>query len=239
MVLKPTTPEELDEINTDWQTETGLPNDIDAWIVNARFGTPREEYTAKVAQTSQEAPVALIVDLEDENGEIVGSQGYSVGTGWEVSEDGLSITHPKRKNVVGSSMYGQLQTRVTRDLKVPMGKFGKPTDANSWNGLGFHWMLEEHPTIRGQAPKQGIIPTVYLGRREPSKVAKAAAGVRAGKPAVTSSLVEKRLVDLIKEKGEIKAFQLAAIRIAEVASNDTLMSQILDEGPEGYWATHQ
>ena len=120
-----------------WDTETGLANDVDGWIRNAKFGT-KDEYAQAVAATGSEGGQMLLLDLADENEEIIGSQGYSIGSGWIISDDGLSISHPKRKNVVGSSLYGQLQNRVVKELKVDMASRGLPTDAKSWDGLGFH-----------------------------------------------------------------------------------------------------
>jgi len=227
--------QEAEEKTTAWETETGLPNDIDAWITNARFGV-KEEYAQKVAETSQEPAIMLLLDLVDEKGGLVGSQGYSVGSGWEASADGQELTHPKRKNVVNSSLYGQLQKRVVKELKVDMDKYGLPTQARSWNGLGFHWMLEEHPTVGGQVA-QGIMPTEFLGEKD-IKAAPAATATTAA-PAAPATDIEKKLIDLMAEHTDIKAFQLAAIKMPEVAANDELMASILDEGADGFWVKHQ
>jgi hypothetical protein len=124
-----------------WVLESGLIDDVDAWITNPHFGTKDEYAEAVVAGGSNTAPLMFIVDLADENGDIIASQGWSIGTGWEVSDDGKEIEHPKRKNVVHSTMYGMLQHRVVEDLGVEMDKYGLPTNADSWDGLGFHWNL--------------------------------------------------------------------------------------------------
>lgn len=212
-----------------WETETGLPNDIDAWISNPRFGF-KEEY-AQVVQAGGGEGVMFIVDLVDEKGELVGSQGYSIGTGWVVSEDGMEISHPKRKNVVSGTLYGQLQNRVRRELKVSMEKFGLPTQAKSWAGLGFHWMLEGHVTVAGPE-KQGLMPVEFLGAKEGIVVAP-------GVPRISvAAELETKLKELA-QSNDVKTFQKLALKDPAVVANDELMASILDEGPGGFYATHQ
>ncbi len=222
-----------EEKRSPWDTELGLPNDIDAWIANAKFGT-KDEYASAVAATGAEGGQMMIFDLVDENGEIVGSPGYSIGSGWIVSDDGQSITHPKRKNVVGSSIYGQLQNRVVKELKVDMEARGLPTDANSWNGLGFHWMQEAHATVGGGEATQ-LVPVEVLAEKK--------AGATATKPTapatpVVEGTAEKALGILAKTQ-DLASFQEKALAMPSVAANDTLMANVLDDGPEGFWFTHQ
>ncbi len=224
------------ELDTSWDTETGLPNDIDAWIVNAKFGQ-KDEYAQAVAAAGTEGGALLLMfDLADEKGDVIGNQGYSVGSGWEASEDGKSISHPKRKNVVGSSLYGQLQNRVIKDLglKEMMQGRGKPTDAKCWNGLGFHWMLEEHETVGGK-PASGIMPTIFINDKG-SSVATPAPAAPVAPPA--AGTIEATLATLARTLDQ-KAFQEKALGLPSVAANDELMASVLDEGAEGFWTTHQ
>jgi len=221
-----------------WDTETGLPNDIDAWISNARFGV-KDEY-AQVVQASGGEGLMLLFDLIDVGGELVGNQGYSIGTGWIPSDDGKSISHPKRKNVVTNTMYGQLQNRVRKDLGVKMEERGLPTDARCWEGLGFHWMQQEHDTVSGEK-KTGIMPVMVLAARPAGAPAPAVAPT--GAPAATavvgiSTELELQLKTLA-QSNDVKAFQLAAMKVADVVANDSLMASVLDESPAGFWATHQ
>lgn len=224
-----------------WETETGLPNDIDAWIRNPSFGT-KDEYAQAVAATGAEGGQMLLVDLEDENGEIVGSQGYSIGTGWIISDDKLSISHPKRKNVVGSSLYGQLQNRVVKEMKVDMESRGLPTDAKSWEGLGFHWMQQLHATVGGKEATS-LMPVEFLGEKKvatattPTRGARAATRVVAG-ASVASSTTEKALAILARTL-ELAEFQARALNMPSVAANDELMASVLDDGPDGFWSTHR
>lgn len=226
-----------------WDTETGLPNDIDAWIRNPSFGT-KDEYAQAIAATGAEGGQMLLIDLEDESGEIVGSQGYSIGTGWIISDDKLSISHPKRRNVVGSSVYGQLQNRVVKELKVDMESRGLPTDAKSWEGLGFHWMQQPHATVgvkEGKKEATSLMPVEFLGEKKaittPTPARRAARAVRAT-PVAAEGTTEKAL-GIIARTNDIAAFQEKALAMASVAANDALMAQVLDDGPEGFWSTHQ
>ncbi len=215
-----------------WDTETGLPNDIDAWIANARFGL-KDEY-AQVVQASGGEGLMFLVDLIDAAGELVGSQGFSIGTGWIVSEDGRSISHPKRRNVVTNTMYGQLQNRVRKDLGIKMEERGLPTEAKCWDGLGFHWMQEEHDTVSGDK-RTSLVPVLVLAEKKAG--AAPAAAPAAAVVGITAEL-DLQLKELA-QSNDVKAFQLAAMKVAAVVANDNLMASVLDEGTGGFWATHQ
>jgi len=226
-----------EEMKSAWEPEAGLPNDFDGWMTNPRFGT-REEYLQKVQVTAPGTVSGLmfLVDLINKDGELEATQGWSLGTGWIPSDDGMEISHPKRSNVVKNSLYGSLQVRVTKDLGVKMDDRGLPTQAKSWDGLGFHWNIEDHPVVsRGEsdAPKtaQGLMPTDTLPELKGAKTAKAAA------PAELSDL-EKILAEMVNsmERGE---FQLRAMKKEGVAADDTLMARVLDDGPDGFYATHK
>jgi len=225
-----------------WDLESGLPNDVDAFIANAKFGT-RDEYMQQISEGGGEGTgLMFLFDLMDESGEVIGQQGYTVGSGWQASDDGKSISHPTRKNVVISSRYGQLQHRVVKELDVEMEKYGKPTDAASWNGLGFHWMLEEHETLKvveggGRERKQGLMPTVFVGVNDAIRGGAAPAKAAPEKATIDAGL-EKQLKELAQTNG-YKAFIMAAMKIEAVSKNDELMASIMDESDKGFFATHQ
>lgn len=225
-----------------WETETGLVNDVDAWIANAFFGK-RDEYAQKVAETAGQDPsvgLMFLFDLIDESGEVIGSQGYSVGSGWVPSDDGSEISHPKRNNVVGSCRYGELQNRVVRELKVNMQARGTPLQARSWNGLGFHWLQEEKTTV-GKELRQVLMPIQFLSVKGDGTPAPAptAAPAAVGAPVVADAITTK-LAGLLKVYADdVSGFQKAALQIPEVSANDQLMSEVLDDGPEGYFAKHK
>jgi len=218
-----------------WDLESGLPNDVDAWMKNCRFGTKDEYKQAVVASGTGEgegvAGLMFIADLYDENGEMIGSQGWSVGSGWIPSDDGRSVHHPTRKNVVDSSRYGQLQKRVMKDLGVDMNEHGVPTKAPSWDGLGFHWLIEEHVTIEGKEPKRGLMPAMFLGKKAVGEAPVADKGA----PGKAEPDVIMKLKSLAEVSPDGKTFQKAALRLEGVTKNDELMAEVLDDGPTGFY----
>ena len=236
-----------------WDTESGLVDDVDGWIVNPRFGI-KEEYSQAVIETTggESKGAMLLFDLQNEAGEIIGSQGYSIGTGWEISEDGRYITHAKRKNVVTNTRYGQLQIRVVKELGIDMEQYGAPTDALSWDGLGFHWNQEAHDTVGGVS-KTSIMPTSYLSRigeeaaaaPEPAAqpVTKPAAKPVArpvAKPVVKGvSAGEQAAIKLVSETGTVKEFILKAVKVPEIAQDEALMNRCLDDSPTGFFKAHK
>lgn len=227
----------MEATREDWELELGLINDIDGYIVNPRFGV-KEEYAAKVLRElgegagTQAKPLMFLIDLQSPEGEYLGSQGYSVGTGWIVSEDGLSISHPTRHNVVKSCIYGQLQHQVVAVLAVDMTKYGKPTEAMSWEGLGFHWKQLEHTTLTAGEEKTALMPTEFLGEKVVEKAVVSAAARAPVSP------FQKKLTTMAATM-DVRAFQRAALKIPEVAEDDTLMADILDDSDAGYWKKHQ
>lgn len=226
---------EKEEEKGAWALESGLPNDVDGWMKSCRFGTKDEYKQAVTAAGPDEgegvAGLMFIADLYDENGELIGSQGYSVGSGWIPSDDGRSMHHPTRKNVVSSSRYGQLQSRVMKDLGIDMNQYGVPIEAASWDNLGFHWLLEEHETIRGKEPKVGLMPVMFLGKKaEGGTTAPAKEAPGKAEPAEII-----RLKALAEVSPDIKTFQRAALKIEAVATNDELMAQVLDDSANGFY----
>ena len=238
-----------------WETESGLIDDVDASIANPCFGV-KAEYAAAVIDTSggEQRGLMFMFDLVDENGEVIGSQGYSIGSGWTVSDDGLSITHVKRQNVVGSTLYGQLQNRVVKELGVDMSQRGLPTEAMAWNNMGFHWMQQPHATVGG-AEATGIMPTAYLGDRgqpaaaAPAPVAQAPAAPAPTAPAPLPAIPapaapaatpsQAAALKLVAETGTVKEFILKAVKVAEISGDDALMSQCLDDSAKGFYALNK
>lgn len=231
-----------------WDLDPGLLNDINGYIANARFGVSREEYANQVMATNAAfQPVQFIVDIHDpKSDEFLGSQGYSVGSGWEPSEDGQSISHPTKRNVVQSSLYGQLQARVVKELGVDMAERGYPTDATIWNGLTFHWMQEDHATVGarkdGSNKATGLMPTEYIGEAEEQEAAKGASGKKAGSKKAAAGANGSDLVDKLTTMAQSmdkKAFQKKAMAVPGVTEDGSLMDEVLDGSDEGFWAKAQ
>lgn len=218
------------DVKSPWELESGLINDVDGWITNARFGK-NDKYTEAVTVTDDNTVgTQLMFDLIDENGELLGSVGYSVGTGWIVSDDGSEMSNPKRRNVVKGTRYGDFQEKVIKDLKVPMGDYGVPTKAGTWNGLGFHWNQEKKKTVAGKEVDV-LMPTLFKGKKE---------GLAAKQATKTSSVdvsetLKAQLIELAQSNDQ-KSFQLKVMRIPEATGNEKLMAHILDDSNAGFWS---
>lgn len=214
-------------VNADlWETESGLPNDIDAWVKGPYFGQ-KEEYKEVAGDA-----VLLILPLVDGSGEELRGPAYSIGGGWVPKDGGKRVEHPTRQRFVKTSMVGRLIDRVVKELKVPMHELGAPTSAGVWDGIGFHWMQEEHTTVSGEKRTQ-LMPVAYLGTKEAP-----AQGVVKAKGLEIAKEVEEKLAELAK-KGEYNQFVKAALKIKEVVTNDPLLSHITDDSGAGFWATHR
>jgi hypothetical protein len=146
--------------------ELGCRDDFDATIIKSSFGFEKENIHNDIP--------SLIFTLEDKDG-VASQVAFNTGSGWQIVDDGRQIEHKFRKNVVRGSMYGFFQERVLVGLKVNMRGRGKPTEADTWTGLMFHWKIEEiSPVVSLPNEKTGkiihLLPTKYLGGLESSNI---------------------------------------------------------------------
>jgi hypothetical protein len=223
------------DVKNPWELESGLPNDVDAWMVNSRFAK-NDKYTQNLTVTDDvTVGLQFISDLVDKDGTVLGTVGYSVGTGWTPSDDGKEMTNPARKNVVRGTRYGDFQERVIVQLKQDMSKFGVPTKAATWDGMGFHWMLEKKKTVGGDS-KDTLMPTIFLDRRE-IKAAEGSSTTSTAPVNIPQALTDKLLV-IAKSVKSAKDFQLKVMNVPEALGIPALMAQILDDSAAGYWANH-
>lgn len=165
-------PKKIQEVPIEqWETETGLVDDVDGWIKNAKFGV-NEKYAEKITITEDTKPGAgnmFMADLVDENGEKIAAIGYSIGSGWTVVGNGESIEHATRTNPVKSTQYGLFVDRCVKQLNAPINKWGVMTSAETWEDLGFHWKQESHETMKvdektgKKETKSQLMPVSFLG----------------------------------------------------------------------------
>ena len=139
---------------------------FDATIIKSHFGFEKGELPG--------ANPSLIFTLEDKEG-VISQVAFDTGSGWKIVDDGRRIEHQMRMNVVRGSMFGFFQERVLVGLKVNMRGRGKPTEADTWTGLMFHWKIEEIcPVVSLPNEKTGkiihLLPTKYLGGLESSNI---------------------------------------------------------------------
>ena len=125
-----------------WDTETGLPDDLDFWVTRPYFGY-RPEYN------DGKSLLCIWEGESPEYGHIGGSVDsqpiiWPVGQNWRPTADGSKVIHDRGKTkFVKTSIYGRLLDRVAKKLGVDMSQYGHPTEADVWTDLGFHLVREE------------------------------------------------------------------------------------------------
>ena len=142
----------------------GCRDDFDATIIKSRFDFEKEHVRTEIP--------SLIFTLEDNDG-VLSQVAYATGSAWKIVDDGRRIEHQVRKNVVRGTKLGFLQERVLQGLGLGLGmpERGKPTDAEVWTGLRFHWKMEQISwsiVLPNEKPVKVIhlMPTKYLGGYE-------------------------------------------------------------------------
>jgi len=227
-----------------WDTGSGLPDDVDGIIAAAEFGF-KQEYAAIAGS---DAPM-LMLKLINEEGEEIGSPGFSCGAGWNLVDGGKAIHHPVRESqkVIKTSIYGQLIDAV-KALGVPLMTLAPqgPTNAEAWLGMKFHWKQVEHSTVSGDVKTQ-LMPTAYLGQADLSKLkvvakaAPAAAAAGAARPAAgappagDTSAIRVTLANMAVAMDDVKDFQKAAFKLPQVLADSTLMGEVADDSQNGFW----
>lgn len=217
---------------TDWEVESGLPDDFDFWITRAEFG-----YLAEYTDGSGAQVPLLLWYGESPDIEIDSPIPWSLGKGWEPTKGGKSVRHVNGKEkFVATSMYGRLITRVTQELGVDMASRGSAKDASVWEGLGFHLKREEIE-YKGLLQEKGgkttrLMPVAFLGDKSEKKAKSSA-------PEEKSEGDEDALIKKLKLLAKTKdrmTFQSLALKMDEVNENEELLEQILDDGDNGFWA---
>jgi len=251
-------PEELGP----WDTTRGMVDDIDAFIQNARFGI-NEQYAQKIQEAVEDGvspdQLCFLGDLVNAEGELLSSLVYSLGKDWRTEDNGATIVHDTRKNVVTSSRYGVFVDTVCKQLLVDMAQYGSNAlSAASWEGLGFHWKTLKMKTLRG-AEKDVLMPNTFLGKlagAAPAVAAPAVAAAVKATPKVAAPVVrgavkagakkelaidaalEQKLAVMVKNM-DMPTFQGAALNMKDVTSNQALLVSVLNESADGYYNSHK
>jgi len=228
---------------TSWDTKTGLPDDFDFIIKGAAFGY-REEYNR-----GESALLVWTGESPDEDAdEII----FPLGKGWEVVDDGASVQHPKRRQFIDVSFMGMLINRVVKELGVDMKSRGPATSAEVWVGLGFHMKREKFEFGSGIMEEKGgktehLMPVAVIagkgkkaaaGKKTPAKAAEKEEEAEATEAPEVDAALMKKLTNLAKAMGTVGKFQEAAMNISDVAADEKLMAEVLEDGAKGFYAKH-
>jgi len=234
----------------DWETATGFADDFDFYIDRARFGFNSQYMGGTVP--------LLIWEGHSPDAEDVTEVSFPIGSGWNVVANGARIEHEEgKKKIVRTSVYGHLIERVIRELRVESLESGSPLEAATWVGYGFHLKREklEYKGLKREGDKEVVterlMPVALIA--EPGKTTgnkkttsenaspKSPSGEKSSPKSeegqAIPSLLKARLIKLAKAN-ERSAFQVAAMEIPEVTEDDVLLANILDDGPEGFWAKY-
>jgi hypothetical protein len=140
-----------------FKLDSGLRESMDLTIHMAYFAT-NADYQGGV-------PWLLYLTGSDESGDPV-EMFMSVGADWSSADGGASITHPTKKFINKSTIYGHwlrhaLEIPELREVLV--NRDGGPTTAAIWNNLILHLDLVEIKFGKNVDPVERLMPTGFLG----------------------------------------------------------------------------
>ncbi len=168
------------DANTDlFEVSTGLADDFDAMVVEARFA-----YDASYNQGQSMLCHVTLLSPDPEVGEQ--KVMYSTGNGWTSPDGGKTIIHERNRVTFNqTSNYGKLIKRLVElDMKDLLNSRGiAPFDSGMLLGAKFHWKREEAEKLNfgdGRADdgklRTRLLPTAFLGFATEEEVNKALAG---------------------------------------------------------------
>lgn len=214
----------------DMQLTTGLADDFDGTIVDAKFDVnPDYERVAGAADPM------LILTLEcPEFGEPV-TQGWSTGGApkWEIGRGGLEITssvNPDLRRFNMNTRAGELVKRMFKLVGQGNEKAGQEvflvkkhymTEAEFYSGLSFHWKREPMRTVSGEA-RDVLMPNTYLGES-------AGSGAKASAPTAVAEGDIDRLIAVAIGKDEMEVKQ-ASLKDEVLSKNSALMHEVFNKG---------
>lgn len=244
-----TTTEEL-TVDEAWDTETGLLDDYVGTVKRSWFATDARYMDGNVILLHWE-----IATTDPEHPEV--TEKFPVGSGWDSSDGGATVVHEKGKQKFNvQSIYGKIVKQVTADdgtlhAVLPfLKKRGRPTQANVWEGLTFHFKAQDFNYGGDIGTKTRVMPQEFLGEGAqpeiPGTNGTAAPGTHAtpaAAPAAETATVDAdpvvvaRLRKAATEATDHQAFLDAAMEIDGVTTNDALMASLVDDSPSGFFAT--
>ena len=239
----------------DFETPTGLVEECDFIIDEARFGTVKEYMDGQVP--------LLIWEGHSPDEEEVTQIMFPIGSGWNIRDRGARVEHDKENKTrfIRNSVMGHLIRRCVDDLKIvdayPQFEDGSPREAALWKGFGFHMKREKitYPNLKKDEATTGVeterlMPvaiiktpagTAKTGGKPAAKPAAAAAkpaaaaSQEAEAPAASEAVLLKKLT--LKAKSVSREdFQMFAMDLPEVQANADLLNQVIDDSDNGFWA---
>lgn len=214
-----------------YQTTLGLIDDFDGEIAGAWFGTD-PGYNGGQS-------ILLTLDINTDNPDQPQiTEKVSVGSGWEVEDQGAAITKSSGRVAFNRSSKAGLwlDHALAAGAGDTMKAKGTPMQASTWEGLKFHFERKPITGFNGEV-KDVLLPVTFLGGESGSGSAKASSNGASngnGSAAVdTPADLDKKTLALLKgaaKKSETHAdFIDAAFKIDGVDGNAAAESVVLDE----------
>jgi hypothetical protein len=207
-----------------WQTESGLPDDLDAVIINGVWTTSPEYH---------EGTTVLKLTCEDADHDTF-EMLIPAGKGWIIKDGGKRVEHEKGKqHFITSSIYGRFITRVVTELGVKMPLNTSPMNAEVWIGLAFHFEREEieYKGLNNEKKIIHLMPTLYLPDFAAATAAKA--------PALDiPPELNATLTTYAQASPDFASFFKLAFKLPELKANPELLNNVMLETDAGYYKTH-
>ena len=226
-----------------WETDSGFKEDFTMRVDTAEFKT-REDMGDQM--------VLELVGTDYDDQDLVTCV-YSVGKGWETA-DGSSILNfkPQRVRFNSQTKAGRLVDRIVELLGPDQAvSLGDPKEAKTWVNLVMHIVVEEREySFQGTTgiTRDNLPTEIWLSEKDYLASRGAGASVTGSKKAdeVRQKLAKTKTPTplLAKLDGYAKTaqshdeFMEKALTHDEVAEDDELVTQVTDDSPSGFYATH-
>lgn len=225
-----------EELKEYWSTDSGLLDDFDFTITDAKFATDMQYNDGQTLLMIWEGTTD---DPDNPEQRIM----FPCGNGWLSPDGGKTAVHEGgRKRFIGTSMYGRVVNRCMNELDM-LDVFAQrglpPTNAEVWVGLKFHMKREKIEFGSALEPRERLMPVAFLGvvgAEEESK-AKSAKKAEKTEKATEQSAKEDakrkalriKLTALAKKCETFEDFVTQAMEIEGVQDDEELLAQVIDE----------
>lgn len=226
------------ELPDSWKTSSGMLDDVDVSIVDARF--------AFDASYNNGQSLCLFLDMQPDEGEMV-SQRFSVGEGWEPAKNGAEMVRADGKNrhTNANSSYGKWFVRAAELASSALVGRGDTFQAKVWIGTRWHVeTISTTTTFRNETEPRTfvqLVPSKFLGIVDvESGSTGAGAGSAApaaeanGNGAVPTEL-RLTLIKMAKQYGTHDEFMMAALADEVGALGNTAAEAIVMD--PAWWAS--
>lgn len=219
-----------------WETETGLLDEYQGTITRSWFATDARYNDGNTIMLHWE-----IATNDPEFPEV--TEKFPCGSGWDSRDGGKTIAHELGKVKFNkNSIYGRIVDRLTKadgslhDALTTIKGRGRPTSADIWEGLTFHFKREEHNYGGDIGVKSRVMPLKFVGldAQVSTESTKAEAA-----PAATTEIdpvVAAKLRKAVTDAANHQEFVDAAMAVDGVVGDDDLLASIVDDGATGFYA---